>query len=233
MESESEKISDPARVVPLLERLAKRRTLISVRIDGHRELFNSCIVEVNRQHVLLDELLPNSGHQLMQSQRGLRVIAKLDGIDIRFDTMLDRVDSNEKLVTYYTKLPAQLEYGQRRLDFRVHIPMARRLRVFIDDGDEAEFEGVLHDLSHGGAGMIFPQGKPEIMPGSTHDCAIEMTENDWLYTTVELRYAKSVSFRNKQMIGVRFTDLSPQQAHSIRQYLSELQRELLRRRTAV
>ena len=232
MKSESEKISDPARVIPLLERLAKRRTPISVSINGHRELFSSCVVDVNRRHVLLDELLPTSGHRLMLPKRALQVIAKLDGIDICFDTTLDRVDSNDKVVTYHTTLPVQLEYGQRRLDFRVHIPMSKQLRVIIDNRDGAEFEGVLHDLSHGGAGMIFPEGKPEVRPGLTHACAIELAENDWLYTTVELRYSKSVSFRNKQMIGARFTDLSYQQVHIIRQYLSELQRELLRRRTA-
>lgn len=232
MKSESEKINDPARVIPLLERLAKRRTPLGVRISGHRELYGSCIVDVNRRHVLLDELLPSSGHRLLLSQRALQVVAKLDGIDICFDTTLDRIDTDDKVITYYAKLPGQIEYGQRRLNFRVHIPMTKRLSVVIQNPDGVVFAGVLHDLSHGGAGMVFPEGKPEVRPGLLHDCAIELAEDDWLYTTVELRHSKSVSFRNRQMIGAQFTDLSLQQAHIIRQYLSELQRELLRRRTA-
>ncbi len=219
-------------MIPLLERLAKRRTPLSVRINGHRELYSSCIVDVNRRHVLLDELLPTSGHRLLLSKRALKVIAKLDGIDISFDTTLDRVENGDKLVTYYARLPGMLEYGQRRLNFRVHIPMTKQLRVVIENSDGDVFEGVLHDLSHGGAGMVFPEGKPEVRPGLLHESAIELAEDNWLYTTVELRYSKSVSYRNRQMIGARFTDLSQQQAHTIRRYISELQREILRRRTA-
>jgi c-di-GMP-binding flagellar brake protein YcgR len=110
--------------------------------------------------------------------------------------------------------------------------MMKKLRVIIEGTDGTVFEGVLHDLSHGGAGMIFPEGKPEVRPGLVQDCAIEFSADEWLYATVELRYSKSTSFRNKQMIGARFTVLSCEQVRIIRQHISELQRELLRRRAA-
>jgi c-di-GMP-binding flagellar brake protein YcgR len=218
-------------VVPLLERLAKRRTPLAVKLNN-REEFSSCIVDVDRQHVLLDELLPSSGHALLLSKRKLQIIAKLDGIDICFDTTLERVDTQDKLVTYYAKLPGQIEYGQRRLDFRVHIPMTKKLRVIIDNADGSVFEGVLHDLSHGGAAMVFPGGKPNVTAGLLHNCAIELSDYDWLYTTVELRYSKRITFRDRQLIGARFTDAGPAQAQLIRQHLCELQRELLRKRAA-
>ena len=233
MKSESEKITDPARVVPLLEKLAKRRAPLTVKVNGHNEAFTSCVVDVDRHHVLLDELLPSSGHKLLLSKRVLQVVGKLDGIEICFDTTLERVDTGDKVVTYYTKLPGLLEYGQRRLDFRVRIPMMKKLRVIIEGADGTDgtvFEGVLHDLSHGGAGMIFPEGKPDVRPGLVQDCAIELSADEWLYTSVELRYSKGTSFRNKQLIGARFAGLSSEQVRIIRQHISELQRELLRRR---
>ncbi|NNJ95229.1 MAG: hypothetical protein HKP57_10830 [Halobacteria archaeon] len=229
---DSEQITDPARVVQLLERLAKRRTPLTVKISGNAEPFASCVVDVNRKHVMLDELLPNAGHDLLLAKRGLRVIGKLEGIDIRFNSTLARVDDQAKVVTYYMHLPDQLEYRQRRLDYRVHIPMSRRLRVIIDNTEGEEFEGVLHDLSHGGAGMNFPNGRPNVESGLWHECAIELSVGEWLYCTVELRYSKSISFRDRQLIGARFIDLSPEQDRQIRCHLSELQREFLRKRTA-
>jgi c-di-GMP-binding flagellar brake protein YcgR len=232
LKSESEEITDPARVVPLLERLAKRRTPLAVKVNGHAEQFSSCIVNVDQKHVLLDELLPSSGHALLLSKRKLQVIAKLDGIDICFDTTLERVDTEDRVVTYYAQLPGQIAYGQRRLDFRVHIPMATKLRVIIDSSDGSVFEGVLHDLSHGGAGMVFPGGKPNVTAGVLHDCAIELSDHDWLFTTVELRYSKRITFRDRQLIGARFADISPAQAQLIRQHICDLQRELLRKRAA-
>lgn len=231
-ESDSEQITDPARVVQLLERLAKRRTPLTAQVSGNDERFASCIVDVDRKHVLLDELLPNNGHQLLLAKRRLQVIGKLEGIDIRFTSTLERVDDQDKVVTYYMNLPDQLEYRQRRLDYRVPVPMSRQLNVIIDNTDGEAFEGVLHDLSHGGAGMVFPDGKPNVEPGLMHECAIGLSDDEWLYCTVELRYTKIITTRKRQLIGARFIDLNPEQDQLVRHHISELQREFLRRRTA-
>lgn len=229
---DSEQITDPARVAGLLERLAKQHTLLTVEIPGHQEHFSSCIVNVDRPYVLLDELLPSSGHQLLLAERKLQVTGKLDGIDIRFITTLESVDTHDDVITYQMNLPGQLEYRQRRLDYRAHIPLANTLRVMIDNGGEKVVEGALHDLSHGGAGMIFPDGDPVVEPGLLHECAIELPDDVWLYCAVELRYAKNIPSRDRQLIGARFADLSPVQARLVGHCISELEREFIRKRAA-
>lgn len=230
--SDSEQIEDPTRLVPLLERLAKRRTPLAVQVAGHTELYSSCIVDVDRQYVQLDELLPSNGHELLLAQRSLQVIGKLDGIDICFTSTLAHVDVQDELITYYMNLPERLEYRQRRLDYRVHIPKARQQRVLIDNADDTVFEGLLYDLSHGGAGMIFPEGKPMVKPGLLQECAIELSADEWLYCAVELRYSKNIRARGRQHIGARFADLTPWQARFVGHHLNELERELLRKRAA-
>lgn len=229
---DSELITDPARVVPLLERLAKSRTPLTVQVSGHDELFGSCIVDVDRENVLLDELLPASGHKLLLAERKLQVLAKLDGIDIRFAGTLQRVDTQDKMVTYYVDLPGLLEYRQRRLDYRVHIPMAKKLRVIIDSADGTGIEGFLYDLSRGGAGMLFPESEPVVRPGLVQECAIELSDSEWLYCAVELRYSKNVGTRHRQLIGARFRDLSPVQQQLVGRHITELERELIRKRAA-
>jgi c-di-GMP-binding flagellar brake protein YcgR len=219
-------------VVPLLERLAKRRTPLTVQVPGHAEQFGSCIVDVDRQNVLLDELLPSNGHALLLAERSLQVTGKLDGIDISFNATLQRVDDKDKVITYYMKLPAQLEYRQRRLDYRVHVPMTKRLRVIIDSNDGSVIEGEVHDLSRGGAGLIFPDGNPVVEPGLLHECAVELSEGDWLYCTVELRYSKTIPSRHRQLIGAMYIDLDAEQARLIGSRINELEREFIRKRAA-
>jgi c-di-GMP-binding flagellar brake protein YcgR len=219
-------------MVQLLERLAKQHALLTVDIPGHREHYTSSIVTVDRPYVLLDELLPSTGHQLLLAERTLQVTGKLDGIDIRFITTLERVDSTNDMVTYHLNLPGQIDYRQRRLAYRAHIPMVKLLRVIIDSSDGTVVEGVLHDLSHGGAGMIFPDGPPAVVPGLLHECAIELPDDAWLYCEVELRYSKSIRSRNRQLIGARFSELSPAQARLVGQCVLELERELVRKRAA-
>jgi len=227
---DSEQITDPARMVRLLERLAIRYTPLTVRVSGHKELYTSCIVDVDRQHVLLDELLPSSGHELLLAERALSVKGKLDGIDISFTSTLERVDVQDQVVTYHMDLPRQLEYRQRRLDYRVHIPMTMRLRAIFDDAAGAAIEGELHDLSRGGAGLIFPDDKPVVEAGLLQECAIELSDEEWLYCAVELRYSKNFPPRDRQLIGARFIGLSPAQERLIGRCISELEREFIRKR---
>lgn len=227
---DSERITDPARVARLLERLAKQHTQLTVEIPGHQEHYSSVIVDVERPNILLDELLPSSGHQLLLAERTLQVTGKIDGIDIRFITTLERVDDRDKVITYQMDLPEQLEYRQRRMDHRANIPLAESLRVIIDCRDGTVSEGVLHDLSHGGAGMIFPEGPPTVESGLLYECAIELPEDVWLYCAVGLCHSKSIRSRNQQLIGARFIDLSPAQSRLVVHCISELEREIIRKR---
>ena len=230
--ADSEVISDPARVVPLLDRLSKRHVPLTVSISGHGEYYTSYIVGDDQRELLLDELLPSAGQPQLEAKRELQATAKLDGIDIRFVTSLKGVDRKQKMLTNTMKLPQQLEYRQRRMSYRVPIPMSRKLLAIIFSRDGQCFEGVLHDLSHGGAGMVFPDGEPVVEPGLLHDCAIELLDDEWLYCTVELRYSKNIPSRGRQLIGARFPDLSQAQARLVGRCINELEREFIRRRTA-
>jgi c-di-GMP-binding flagellar brake protein YcgR len=215
----------------LLRKLVNRHALLTVMIDGHPEHYSSSIVDVDRQHVLLDELLPSSGHQLMLTERALHITGKLDGIDIRFTTTLEHADNRDNVITYYAKLPERLDYRQRRLDHRAHVPLAQALRVIFDSPDETRIEGFLHDLSRGGAGMLFPDGEPAVDSGLLHECAIELPGGTWLYGTVELRHTKALPTGDRQLIGARFVGFTPAQLRLVGQCVNELEREFIRKRT--
>ena len=229
---DSEQITDPVRVVRLLERIANQHALLTVEIPGHQELYTSSIVGVDGPCVLLDELLPPTGHQLLLAERTLQVTGKVDGIEIRFISTLERVEKADNMLTCHMNLPAQIEYRQRRSAYRAHIPLTRPLRVIISNKDGAAIEGELHDLSHGGAGMIFPVGPPVVVHDLLYECAIELPNGAWLYCEVELRYSKSIRPNNQQLIGARLNKLSPAQARLVSHCISELEREFVRKRMA-
>ncbi len=229
---DSEMITDPGRIAGLLDRLAKRHTLLTVFIPGHPGHYTSCIVHVDRPYVLLDELVPADGHRLLLAERTLRVTGKLDGIDIRFTATLERVEERDDIITYYVNLPALLEYRQRRVDYRAHVPMARTLRVVIDCNAATVIEGRLQDLSHGGAGIAVAHDTHAMEPGRLYECAVELPDGVWLYCGVELRHAKNIPTRERRLYGARFVDLSPVQSRLLRNCITALERELIRKRAA-
>ena len=230
--ADSEQITDPAKISRLLERFTKRYTPLTVQIPGHKEHYTSCIVDIYGKDVLFDELLPSTGHQLLITERALHVTGKLDGVDIQFFTTLKRVGDKDNILTYYMELPGLLEYRQRRLDYRVRIPMTMKLPVVIQNGSGKMVKGELHDLSFGGAGMIFLTDKTIMKTERQHECAIELPNGKRINCTAELRYSKNISSQRTQFIGVQFIGLLPAQSRLIGRCISELEREARGKRTA-
>lgn len=227
---DSEQITNPARIIQILARLTKHYTPVKVQIPGHKVHYNSGIVNVDEKQVLLDELLPNTGHQLLVTEGTLQVTGNYNGTVFQFFTSLEAVDDMGKIITYHTKLPALLEYRQRRQDFRVPIPMSKKLHVIIDNGCNEVVKGELHDLSHGGAGIIYLTETTSMEAARRYECSIELPDSDLIYCTVELRYSKDLSAKHTKSIGVQFIGLSPLQEQIIGHCIIELERDLIRKR---
>lgn len=227
---DSEQITDPAKVSRLLERFTKRYTPLTVKIPGHKEHYTSSIVGADEKYVLLDELMPSTGNELLVTKGELHVSGRLpEGSDIQFLTTLKQVSDKDNFITYHMELPKLIEYRQRRQSHRVRIPMSMKLPVIFDNRNGKMIKGELHDLSHGGAGMLFLADKTVIESGRLQECAIELPDATWIYCKVELRYSKDIPSRETQFIGVQFIGLSPVQSRLIGRCISELERELIRK----
>ncbi len=131
--ADSEQITNAKKISKLLERFTKHYTPLTVQIPNHKQRYTSCIVNIEDDHVLLDELLPSSGHLLLVTERALLVRGKLEGVDIQFYTTLQRAGNKDNLLTYYMDLPKLVEYRQRRMTFRARIPVTLKLPVFIEN----------------------------------------------------------------------------------------------------
>jgi len=140
--------------------------------------------------------------------------------------------NKDNLLTYYMNLPKLVEYRQRRMTFRARIPVTMKLPIFIENNQGETTEGELHNLSYGGAGIISLPDESVMKKDSLHECAIELHAGDWIYCTVELRYAKDIPSRKTQFIGTQFVGLSAAQSRLIGRCISELEREAILKNTA-
>jgi c-di-GMP-binding flagellar brake protein YcgR len=227
---DSEQITEPAKILELLKRFTKRYTPLTVQIPNNKEHYTSCILDIDGKYILLDELLPSTGNELLVTERALLVTGKIDGIVIQFFTTLKRVDDKDKILTFYMKLPGLLEYQQRRQTYRARIPITRELPVIIENNNGILLKGNLRNLSHGGAGMILLADKTIMENDRLYECTIELSDGMQIYCTAELRFSKNIVSRNKQYIGVQFVELLPMQSRLIGRCISELERELIMKR---
>ena len=216
---DSELITDQASIVRIFKQLVKRNMPLTVKIGNQKALYTSYTVSVDTPFILLDELIPPSGNQILQEEGNISVTCKLDGVDIQFSTSLERVDEADKLLTYYMHLPDQIEYMQRRQDYRVNIPISKQLQVYLLDSNNQLCEGYLHDISHSGAGVVLPDSiKFEIK--QLYGCAIQLNDEDWLYCTIEIRYSKTIQPKGRQLTGTKFQNLAMPQPRLLRRSIS-------------
>jgi c-di-GMP-binding flagellar brake protein YcgR len=227
--TDSEQITDPKKISKLLARFTKHYIPLTIKIPNHKQRYTSCIVSVDAGHVLLDELLPATGHQQLIAERAVLARAKLDGIDIQFFTTLQRAGNKDNLLTYYMDLPKLVEYRQRRMSYRAQVPVSMKLPVVIENKKGEIMSGELHNLSYGGAGIILIPDKTVMQTGKLHECALELPEIGWIYCTVELRYSKDVPSRKTQFAGTQFVGLSATQSRLIGRCINELEREAIRK----
>ncbi len=225
---DSDHITGTEKISKFLQRFTKHYTPLTVRIPNHKQHYTSCIVSVEQDHLLLDELLPSTGHQQLIEERALIARGKLDGVDIQFATTLQHAGNKDNLVTYYMDIPRLVEHRQRRETFRARIPVTMKLPVFVENKKGEKVKGELHNLSYGGAGMIMLPDKTIMEKGAMHKCTIQLAKDEWIDCTVELRFAKSIPARNTQFIGTQFIDLSATQSRLIGRCINELERRRIR-----
>jgi c-di-GMP-binding flagellar brake protein YcgR len=229
--SDIERITSTTRIAWILDHLKKKRELLTISIDDVAEPFTSAIVDVDAENgtLVLDELIPRTGNELIIARRRFRITARLDGIKVDFDTTLAEVGEQDGLICFTADLPGLLYYQQRRDFHRVRLPLSYPFRVTLASKDNHVEEGLLRDISFGGAQVILPPESSITARTGTYDCAIELPTGESVYCSVEIRYASVFGRRNEVRTGIRFLDLTPVQKRIIERSVASIEQELLKK----
>lgn len=224
---EIERITSSKRIAWILQQLVKKRELLTITLDGETEQFTSAIVDVDTGNnaLMLDELMPRRGNELLIGKRSFRATGRIDGIMVDFDTSVEEVGSQDGLVCITAGFPDLLYYLQRRDYHRVRLPLSYSVRVTLySTGDHGE-EGQLRDISLGGAQIILPP-ESAITPGTMYECAFELPTGDSIYCSADVCYTGEFGRLNEVRTGIRFQKLTPFQKRIIERSVVSIEQEL-------
>lgn len=231
-QSKTEKVTHRPQVIGLLRRLRDQRVLLSVRVPGHSGLFNSLLLEVDpdRSLILLDELNPRQGHELVCQTGQLRVHCQCQGVELSFDCDVEVHPARSGISFYRAALPEAIDYLQRRSSFRVRVSvdLAVPVRLPLDKTTTA-VEAELYDLSLGGLGATLDSAV-ELKLGQVLPCVIQLPKGEALDATIEIRFIRVDAAKSTQRIGASFRNLEPVQKQLVRRFVAQLEREMLRRK---
>ena len=232
-QGKTEKVTHLPQIIGLLRRLRDQRILLSVRIPGHNGTFNSLLLQVDpdRNFILLDELNPKIGHELVIQAKQVRVQCQCQGVELGFLCAVEVVEGKSGISMYRAALPEFINYMQRRGSYRVRVGMSMSVPVSLPlEISTTDIEGHLFDLSVGGLGANLPM-EPKLRRGQIIEtCAIHLPKNETIQVELEIRFIRLDEEHRTQRIGAAFLHLTQQQTNSLRRFVTHLEREMLRRK---
>lgn len=231
-ESSGEKVRDPQRIQVLLKRIIDERTLLTITLPGVSGHFTSAIIETDKDQgfILLDELTPQAGHNQFLKKRQLVVQARLQGVNIQFKGELLGLSHDEAGIAYRLTYPTSLVYHQKRSHFRVKLGVATPVIVRFYPENASPIEGELTDISEGGVCALLTISAETLKPGERFPCSIHIDAKDVIRCDLEIRSSRDEGDRaQRQRVGFRFIDLTPQQSKQVSRMVARMQREALRK----
>jgi len=223
-------ITDRHEIHTLVDRLIKERVPVTVLLPEHEGFFSSVLLALDREAGVLtaDELFPARGHAAIMPGVELRVLSRLDGIELRFRAKVVAISPAQPSATYRLSIPAGLDYQQRRNAFRVPVSPVLAIPVQLGSGDTSA-AGTLVDISHAGLRVAL-RGQRELPPDEPLDCRIDLPPG---VVSAQVEPCHSEPDRRGLgvvYLGLRFIALSRDQQRLISRFTAHIQRDRLRAR---
>lgn len=229
-----ERITVRGMIIDLFQRAQEHKAIVFVTVPGSKTRYLSLILDVDAANgfLLLDELNPATGHEQLLAAGRFQARFTVNGVEISFAGVIDDVSRRDDINLYKVAMPSVVFYHQRRAFFRAHVSLAHTVPVSFTREDVAEeVNGRLHDISVGGVGarihnaLAHPLTRGEIVP----NCIIELPAGTVISSSVEIRYAGKRGAATLIQLGGKFVDLDRQQQKIIERFVTELERELIRK----
>jgi len=231
-DSQTEKITNPARIAAILKNILDARTLLRVTLPESSGEYNSAILEIDNhnQNIVLDELNPREGHERLLNTKKIAIFTHVRGVDVSFASLLKQSSVTDNIASYLIGFPKILHYRQLRANFRIPIGITQ-IPVGLVLQKDMGMGGELHDISAGGICIRFNSDIPDIIKvGSIIDtCTIDLPDNNKVESKLEVRFRGKKDDKGRILLGCRFINMERDQQRAIERYVASLDREMRRK----
>jgi c-di-GMP-binding flagellar brake protein YcgR len=224
-------VTNALEIVSYMKRIQQNNLQLHIRFPRYARNFNSFILGVDEEHKLLaiEELFPRDGESLINSAEPFRIQTMCDGARIRWDCV-DRLTRglHQGYPCYWTDIPAEITYQQRRNTFRANLKDYRPyLTAYLREASGDTFQGHLMDISASGCQMHI-QGNlmPTLKSGAYYEPFSVQLPFGELSCKVELRHIHYHEPSDRSVLGMCFLNLSGGTQRQLERFVLQLQRDL-------
>jgi flagellar brake protein len=219
----------------LLKTIFERHALLGLRFEQGTEAYQTAILELVPEagYLVLDALTPLDGDERAAKLPGIRVRARLKGIDLKFASVIVQRGVVDGQPFYKVPYPVVIDYPQRRHEYRVTVPLDKQVEVRIHGDDGAAIHGEIRDLSASGFSarlLVGELGVFEAEDARNATCEIHLPGEGTISAAAEICHVFPSRGRAAPRVGVRFLDLEPRTERQIERWVARLDRERSRLR---
>lgn len=225
-------VTDPEKILKLLGEIEAGTPLCTVQIAGSNNEYSSSIlgVKVDKNAILLDELVPTEGNIELQRSKALKLSAFHKGIHLSFN-LANLETGHSRGITYYkAAIPDRVYYPQRRKSPRIEISAINIQFNGIAQRTGISVGGYLFDLSRGGAGIDVSVNRARIQRGDKiKNCQISF-EDYVMDFDFNVRFVKPFApGSSKVQVGGLFENLSVKSQSKLSYFITSLERLEIRK----
>lgn len=226
-------LTDPDKINKLLKDIEDASPLCIITIEGCEEEFSSSIldVQVENGQIILDELLPKSGDELLKIKHELKLSTIFNGIRLAFKLSDIKIGTSRGISYYKSAIPKKIYYPQRRSSPRIQLTSLNIPFTGISKNRKTTVGGYIFDISRGGIAIITQSNRARIQRGDTiHHCRINI-DGTSIDFDLNVRFVKTTNQGSgKTQIGGHYENISAKKLLKLEHFIVTLEREEIRKR---
>ncbi|MFU8815751.1 MAG: PilZ domain-containing protein [Pseudomonadales bacterium] len=220
-------LTDPNEISQVFKLLRDHRAELQLRFDKETTTYRAKVLDLQGPSVLIEDIHPRDGMQLLRSGRAFALAARVDGLYIHSaNNHAHKSDSERNLPFFHVALPASMLFQQRRRAARFRLPLrvvANGAQITLRPGNkEAKpLQGTIIDISAGGCRAEFAGFKfrPIHDEDPLEGCSLSIPNLLELNSRAALRHSSLDSRRNVFTCGIEFTEMSITDRRRLEQFI--------------
>lgn len=226
-------LKTPVEIVANLRQLQQHHDPLIITFEGRNQRFQSFVIEVDRdkQRVVLDEMIPRDGERFLQNGEAFTVEAFRDGVKIAWECEHDvHITEHEGARCYFSPLPVEVTYHQRRSAFRAPLKQGELIKVTLASEKLRDAHpGFLLDISATGCKLRFAGNLSEILQtAQVYERFTAQLPFGALTTSLEMRHIQYDDKLDITFVGARFYRMDGPGQRLVERFVYQLQREARR-----
>jgi c-di-GMP-binding flagellar brake protein YcgR len=204
-----------------------QRSKLILRFANDSSMFTTRLLDVTDEELLLEDLQPRSGLQLLRTATEFSLSGRSQGQYVMADCNRVRKASAERGVPYFhVALPASLLFQQRRREQRIALSFdiqgsGANILIPSPNPNAPAVQGELVDISSGGCRVTYKVADVRLLEDQSlvEGCQLHIHDHLQLTTSVQVRHSTIDMKHDEQQCGLEFIRMSVTDRRRLEQFV--------------